>query len=109
MKRMIVGVAALAASLGACSSPAMAGGDPCRDLAPKASVVRVHLRCESVPVHSGQRFDIVVGFRDAPLRWRQAWGGDGSLRWADRQLDDAGCGRHVWFYGTYVVGINCDF
>lgn len=111
MNKLIVTIVlALAAVVGVgASATAHHGYGPCEDHAPRESVVRVHLRCDHFDVHAPQRYDIVIGPKDAPLRWRDAWGGDGSLRWADRELNRHGCGRIVWDNGTYGVGFNCDY
>lgn len=86
-----------------------AGSPACRDVAPRWRVVRVHLRCDLVPVRPPQRLDFVIGRLDAPWRIRQAWGGDSSLAWADEELDRHGCAPHVWHDGERVVGIDCDY
>jgi hypothetical protein len=109
MKRIIAaGLAATALMAGAGTASAHNGHRACEDHAPRAGVVRVHLRCGETEVGPRQRFDLLIGRLDAPERWQGAWGGDGSLAWADAELDRYGCGRHVWSNGNVVMGVGCD-
>lgn len=90
--------------LGACAS-----GSSGETLAAPA-VARIHLR------NLGQRdltpptqLNVLIGRRDAPDRWRAAWGGDGSLAWAERKFDHIGCGRVEWHNGSWAEGVDCDY
>jgi len=85
---------------------------PCYDLVPRQSIVRVHLTCERVNVDPPQRLDLVIGRLDAPRWLRPSWGGDRSVRWAERTLRDYGCGPLKWKNSVYhyrVIGIDCDY
>lgn len=105
-----VTVAAIAGGIDARAGAATTDGDWVP--VPRPGVVRIHLRdaqSGAFGIDPPLRLTIVISRYDAPYRWRQAWGGDGSLAWAHQRLLDIGCTNIVWHSGNWTEGHRCNY